>query len=367
MGLLTIGAFARASRLSPKALRLYDELGLLPPARVEPHSGYRLYDPAQLERARLVAWLRRLGMPLTRIRTVCELDPGAAAREVRAYWAQVEADTAARRDLAAFLVDQLSQLSQLSGKDVAMSSAHDTLGVRYAMLSDRGSVRESNEDSGYAGPRLLAVADGFGGSRHASEAAIEALKPLEAEVPGAELLSALEDAAHRAHASVCELAASDAALRGVGTTLTALVWSGSRLGLVHIGDSRAYLLRDGELFQITHDHTVVRSLLDEGRITAAEAASHPQRALLLRAVGGGAAFEPDLALRDALAGDRYLLCSDGLSGVVTAEEIRRVLGSVADPGEAALELIALANRAGGPDNVTCGVAHVVDGAELPAA
>jgi serine/threonine protein phosphatase PrpC len=361
MGLLTIGAFARASRLSPKALRLYDELGLLPPARVDPHSGYRLYDPAQLERARLVAWLRRLGMPLARIRTVCELDPGAAAREVRTYWAQVEADTAARRDLAAFLV------GQLSGKDIAMTSAHSTLHIRYAVLSDRGSVRESNEDSGYAGPRLLAVADGFGGGRHASEAAIEALKPLEAEVPGAELLSALEDAAGRVHTSVRELAASDPALRDVGTTLTAMVWSGSRLGLVHIGDSRAYLLRDGELFQITHDHTVVQSLLDEGRITAAEAASHPQRALLLRAVGGGSAFEPDLALRDALAGDRYLLCSDGLSGVVAAEEIRRVLASVADPGEAALELIALANRAGGPDNVTCGVAQVVDGAEPPAA
>lgn len=361
MGLLTIGAFAKASRLSPKALRLYDELGLLTPARVDPHSGYRLYDPAQLERARLVAWLRRLGMPLARIRTVCELAPGAAVREVRAYWARVEADTAARRDLAAFLVDQLS------GKDVTMSSAHGTLGVRYAVLSDRGSVRSSNEDSGYAGPRLLAVADGFGGSRHASEAAIEALKPLEADVPGAELLSALEDAARRAHASVRELAASDPALRDAGTTLTALVWSGSRLGLVHIGDSRAYLLREGELFQITHDHTVVRSLLDEGRITAAEAASHPGRALLLRAMGGGAAFAPDLALRDALAGDRYLLCSDGLSSVVTAEEIRRVLVSVADPGEAARELIALANRAGGPDNVTCGVAHVVDGARLPGA
>ncbi|MFI0819372.1 MerR family transcriptional regulator [Streptomyces sp. NPDC021098] len=367
MGLLTIGAFARASRLSPKALRLYDELGLLTPARVDPHSGYRLYDPAQLERARLVAWLRRLGMPLARIRTVCELDPGAAAREVRTYWAQVEADTAARRELAAFLVDQLS------GKDVVMPSAHSTpsahgtLGVRYAVLSDQGTVRKSNEDSGYAGPRLLAVADGFGGGRQASEAAIEALKPLESEVPGAELLSALEDAARRAHASVCELAASDPALRDVGTTLTAMVWSGSRLGLVHIGDSRAYLLREGELFQITHDHTVVQSLIDEGRISVVEAASHPGRALLLRAMGGGSAFEPDLTLRDALAGDRYLLCSDGLSRVVAAEEIRRVLGSVADPGEAARELIALANHAGGPDNVTCGVADVVDGAQLPAA
>ncbi|GAA2314598.1 MerR family transcriptional regulator [Streptomyces violaceusniger] len=361
MGLLTIGAFARASRLSPKALRLYDELGLLPPARVDPYSGYRLYDPAQLERARLVAWLRRLGMPLADIRAVCELEPEAAAREVRAYWARVEADTAARRDLAAFLVDHLS------GKDATMSSDHTTLGIRYAVLSDTGSVRESNDDAGYAGPRLLAVADGFGGGRHAGEAAIEALKPLDAGVPGGELLSALEEAAHRAHESVSALAASDPALRDVGTTLTAMVWSGSRLGLVHIGDSRAYLLRDGELFQITHDHTVVQSLIDEGRITLEEAASHPQRALLLRAVGAGSAFEPDFALRDARAEDRYLLCSDGLTGVVPTEEIQRVLASEDDPGRAVRELVALANRAGGPDNVTCVVAHVAEQAVLASA
>ncbi|WP_445517651.1 MerR family transcriptional regulator [Streptomyces sp. NEAU-174] len=361
MGLLTIGAFARASRLSPKALRLYDELGLLPPARVDPYSGYRLYDPAQLERARLVAWLRRLGMPLADIWAVCELEPEAAAREVRAYWARVEADTAARRDLAAFLVDHLS------GKDTTMSSDHTTLGIRYAVLSDTGSVRESNDDAGYAGPRLLAVADGFGGGRHAGEAAIEALKPLDAGVPGGELLSALEEAAHRAHESVSALAASDPALRDVGTTLTAMVWSGSRLGLVHIGDSRAYLLRDGELFQITHDHTVVQSLIDEGRITLEEAASHPQRALLLRAVGAGSAFEPDFALRDARAEDRYLLCSDGLTGVVPTEEIQRVLASEDDPGRAVRELVALANRAGGPDNVTCVVAHVAEQAVLTSA
>src|SRR5690349_9064838 len=100
MELLTIGAFARESRLSPKALRLYDDLGLLPPARVDPASGYRLYRPDQLERARLVAWLRRLGMPLARIRTVCDLEPAAAADEVAAYWAQVRADIAARERLA---------------------------------------------------------------------------------------------------------------------------------------------------------------------------------------------------------------------------------------------------------------------------
>ncbi|GAA0405843.1 MerR family transcriptional regulator [Microbispora corallina] len=115
MGLLTIGAFARASRLSPKALRLYDELGLLRPARTDPDSGYRFYDPAQLERARLVAWLRRLGMPLARIRAVCDLDPEAAAADVAAYWAEVEAETADRRGLAVLLVDHLS------GKDTAMA------------------------------------------------------------------------------------------------------------------------------------------------------------------------------------------------------------------------------------------------------
>ena len=105
----------------------------------------------------------------------------------------------------------------------------------------------------------------------------------------------------------------------MGTTLTAMLWSGSQLALVHIGDSRAYLLRDGELFQITHDHTLVQSLLDEGRITAEEAASHPQRSLLLRALDGGDDPAPDLQLREARAGDRYLLCSDGLHAVVPAD------------------------------------------------
>src|SRR4051812_23574227 len=107
-GLLTIGAFSKAGRLSPKALRLYDELGLLRPERVDPETGYRYYAAGQLERARLVAWLRRLGMPLARIRDVCALTPSAAAEEIRAYWALVETETAARRDLAVFLVDQLT-------------------------------------------------------------------------------------------------------------------------------------------------------------------------------------------------------------------------------------------------------------------
>ncbi|GAB2979669.1 MerR family transcriptional regulator [Amycolatopsis acidiphila] len=343
MGLLTIGAFARAARLSPKALRLYDELGLLQPVSVDPFSGYRFYAPEQLDRARLIAWLRRLGMPLARIKTVCELDGSAAAGEVAAYWREVEADFRSRAKLASFLIDQLQR------KEEHMSS----LNIRYAVRSDRGLVRASNQDVAYAGSRLLAVADGFGpGDRLASSVAIDALKPLDSTVPAGDLLNVLSDAVERAGVAVRELGAD------VGTTLTALLWSGSQLALVHIGDSRVYLLRDGKLFQITQDHTLVQSMVDEGRLTPEEAASHPQRALLVKALHGDNAAEPDVELRDAEPGDRYLLCSDGLHTAVTLEALRQVMTDIADPAEAVHELVERANHNGGADNVACIVADV---------
>ncbi len=351
MALLPIGAFARSARLSPKALRLYDELGLLRPAFVDPSTGYRFYDPAQLEQARLVAWLRRLGMPLARIQVVCELAPARAAEEVAAYWAQVEADTASRRDLAAFLI------ASLSGR-TAMAGTHETLAIRYASRSDVGLVRETNQDSAYAGTRLLAVADGMGSAGSlASAAVIDALKPLEAALPAGDLLNALEDAVQQASTAVGSIAGPDAGR--TGSTVTAMLWSGSQLALVHVGDCRAYLLRDGELFQITHDHTVVQSLLDEGRISAAEVASHPQRSLLLRAIDGSAELRADTSLHDALAGDRYLLCSDGLSTVIATQAIRDTLREAGDPDQAVQRLIEAANAAGGPDNVSAVVADIV--------
>lgn len=360
MELLTIGTFAKASRLSPKALRLYDELGLLTPARVDAVTGYRLYAPAQLDQARLVAWLRRLGMPLARIQQVCALEAGPAAEEIRAFWAQAEADIAARRDLATFLIDHLSW------KDPAMSATTKPLGIRYAALSDTGLVRESNQDTAYAGSRLLAVADGFGsGGAPASAAAVDALKSLETDsIPAGSLLNALEAAISRAEQAVHGVSGAGPSCEAAGTTLTAMLWTGSQLALVHIGDSRVHLLRDGALFQITHDHTVVQAMVDEGRIGPEEAASHPQRSLLIRALGRGADGTPDMRLQDAQQGDRYLLCSDGLSAVVPAEEIHRVLHGIAEPEEAVRELIALANGSGGPDNVSCVVADVV---ELPQA
>ena len=346
--MLTIGAFARACRLSPKALRLYDELELLRPARVDPDSGYRYYAVAQLERARLVAWLRRLGMPLAGIREVCALEPAAAAREIRAYWARVEADTAVRRDLAGFLVDHLAAVSAASGKDTTM------LELRYAAHSDRGRVRPSNQDTAYAGTRLLAVADGFGpAGAPASGAAVEALRFLDTEeVPAGNVLNLLEEAVRGATDAVRDVADPGEN----GTTLTALLWTGSKLALVHIGDSRAYLLRDGGLFRITHDHSVVQSLIDEGRLTPDEAGSHPQRAMLLKALTTGT---PDLKLHDTRRGDRYLLCSDGLTAVVPDHRIRELLTAGPDPEEAVRSLVDAANEAGGPDNVSCVVADVV--------
>ncbi|KOG42804.1 MerR family transcriptional regulator [Streptomyces resistomycificus] len=349
--LLTIGAFAKASRLSPKALRLYDELELLRPARVDPDTGYRYYAVEQLERARLVAWLRRIGMPLALIREVCALGPPAAAREIRAYWARVEAQTAVRRDLVAFLVDHLTKTPR---KDT------DMLELRYFAHSDRGRVRPENQDTAYAGTRLLAVADGFGpAGAPASSAAVEALRFLDTqEVPAGNVLNLLEDAVRGATEAVRDVAGG---ADDIGTTLTAVLWTGSRLALVHIGDSRVYLLRDGGLFRITHDHTLVQSLVDEGRLTPEEATAHPQRSLLLKALPPTAPAAPDLRLHDALAGDRYLLCSDGLPTVVPDARVRALLAAAPTPEEAVLTLVREANENGGPDNVSCVVADVVEG------
>ncbi len=358
MDLMSSGEFSRASRLSRKALRLYDELDLLRPARVDRVTGYRFYAPAQLEQARLVAWLRRLGMPLARIRLMTQLPPTEAAAELAAYWRQIESETANRRELASFLI------GYLSGRETVMTDR--TLSVRYAVRSETGLTRADNEDSVYAGARLLAVADGMGGhaaGEVASSAVIDALRPLDTSVPAGELIDALDHAVRRASSALHDMAETDPSLAGMGTTLTALLWSGSQLGLVHIGDSRAYLVRDGEVFQITHDHTMVQSLLDDGKITLAEVESHPQRSLLLRALTTGDSGEADLQLHEARPGDRYLLCTDGLHEVAPPDEIARVLLGADDPENAVAGLVALAMDGGGPDNISCIVADVVAASE----
>ncbi|MFD7085155.1 Stp1/IreP family PP2C-type Ser/Thr phosphatase [Streptomyces sp. NPDC002181] len=238
-----------------------------------------------------------------------------------------------------------------------------SLSLRFAAGSHKGMIREGNEDSGYAGPRLLAVADGMGGQAAgevASSEVISSLVQLDDDVPGSDILTSLATAVQRANDQLRVMVEEDAQLEGMGTTLTALLWTGQRLGLVHVGDSRAYLLRDGVLTQITQDHTWVQRLVDEGRITEEEATTHPQRSLLMRALGSGDTVEPDLSIREVRTGDRYLICSDGLSGVVSHQTLEETLADYHGPHETVQALIQLALRGGGPDNITCIVADVLD-------
>ncbi|WP_035869927.1 MerR family transcriptional regulator [Cryptosporangium arvum] len=338
MRLYTIGEFARAAGLTPKALRLYDESGLLPPAAVDPETGYRFYDPAQLPAAELIVELRRIGMPLAEVRAVCALDAPAAAEAVGAYWDRVTAETADRARTAALLVEKMSGRTAMTA-------------FRSASACEAGKVRTTNEDAVHADERLLAVADGVRGEggAAASAAAIGALTALSPS-PGSavELLTRLAGA----------VADVERVLEpGAATTLTALLRAGSQLALVHVGDSRAYLVRGGELFQLTADHTWVQSQIDQGKLDLAGAAAHPDRALLTRALGAG---EPgaDLAVRTALPGDRYLLCTDGLSAVVDRVRLHAALRADATPERVVGRLLQLALDAGAPDNIALAVADV---------
>ncbi|HEX8627184.1 MAG TPA: PP2C family serine/threonine-protein phosphatase [Catenuloplanes sp.] len=244
-----------------------------------------------------------------------------------------------------------------------------TLTLRYAARSDRGLIRDGNQDSVYAGPRLLAVADGMGGMAAgdvASNIVIGAMAPLDEDVPGDALVDALRHAVGVANQHLRDTVDANPHLEGMGTTLTAVLFSGSKIGMVHIGDSRAYLLRNGEFAQITKDDTYVQMLVDEGRISAEEASSHPQRSLLTRALDGRD-IDPEYSVRQVLPGDRYLICSDGLSGVVSTETIGDTLREFVDPQHCVERLVQLALRGGGPDNITVVVADATDEDILEAA
>jgi PPM family protein phosphatase len=245
-----------------------------------------------------------------------------------------------------------------------------TLALHYALRSDVGLLRPGNEDSAYAGPRLLAIADGMGGhaaGEVASAVAISAIAPLDGRnlTDSDAMLDALADAVASARDTLHEMSLADPSVEGMGTTLTAMLWAGAKVAVCHIGDSRAYMLRDGDLWQITKDHTLIQSLVDEGRLSPAAAANHPQRSLIIRALQGSTEADPDLGIHDAILGDRYLLCSDGLTDVVGDEAVARTLSAVADTDQAVRQLIELANENGGPDNITCIVADVVDDATGP--
>ncbi|WP_432477879.1 PP2C family protein-serine/threonine phosphatase [Nocardioides sp. GXQ0305] len=231
----------------------------------------------------------------------------------------------------------------------------------YAAISDVGRVRKDNQDSGYAGRHLLAVCDGVGGAARgdiASATAIGQLRRLDDE-DVEDLLGQVAGALHRAHDRIGELVDEDPALTGTSTTATVAYFDGTRLGMGHVGDSRAYLLREGELRQLTKDHTFVQTLIDDGQITEEESRVHPHRNLILKAIDGIHDLEPDLFELETRAGDRLLLCSDGASGVLDSARLTDILRS-GNADYAAVELVRASLEAGSTDNVTCLVADVID-------
>jgi serine/threonine protein phosphatase PrpC len=236
------------------------------------------------------------------------------------------------------------------------------LKLSYSAISDVGRVRKDNQDSGYAGPWLLTVCDGVGGAARgdiASSTAVSELRKLDSPPSdGSDQLTRLSAAFGEAHRAIGGLVDADPALNGTSTTATVVAFDGARVAVGHVGDSRAYLFRDGEISQLTTDHTFVQGLIDEGRITEEEARVHPHRNLILKALDGIHDAEPDLFMLELVAGDRLLLCSDGACGVLADGRIADILSS-GSPDYAAVELVRASLEAGSSDNVTCVVADVL--------
>jgi PPM family protein phosphatase len=236
----------------------------------------------------------------------------------------------------------------------------------FAAATDVGRMRKNNEDSYLSSQPVAAVADGMGGhsaGEVASAIAIEELTALGGRGPWENETAATDDlkqAILRANRRIREMAASDRKLNGMGTTLVALLEDGDMVHVANVGDSRGYLLRQGELSQVTVDHSLVQELVDDGRLSPEDAERHPQRSVITRALGIDPEVEFDLFTYKLQVGDRLLLCSDGLSDVVEPAQIRNVLLRVRNSHQAARKLVTVANEQGGPDNITVIVVDAVD-------
>lgn len=347
---MSIGELAARSGLSPKALRLYAESGLLVPRRVDPFTGYRSYGTDQVERARLIASLRGIGMGLARIQVLCDLEGAAAAAELRSWWRQEEADAFSRAEVVRSLA---RDLGELLSEDIMTAS---TTRPRTASALHIGLERSAQQDAVLVrelpgGRTLLAVADGFGA---ADDLAPQLLGRLERELatdPSAAPLPALEFAWREIEMLVP--ADGDA-----GSTLTAALLDGDRLHIAHLGDTRVVLVRSGRIEHVTQDHTLLRSLVEAGRLSPEEVAAHPDRAVLNRALAAGAPTAPDLLVRRLEPGDLVLLSTDGLHAAGDPAELAGVLTSGGEPETLAQHLVDLALAAGAPDNVGLALAQL---------
>ncbi|APX34118.1 serine/threonine protein phosphatase [Brachybacterium sp. P6-10-X1] len=359
--LLSIGELAAASGLSPKALRMYADSELLPPRQVDPFSGYRSYGTDQVERARLIAALRGLGMGLARIRVLCDLDAAAAVAELRSWWHQEEADALSRGAAVHALALDLGGSPSEDSTMTTSTTSHAAGSRQIATAAHRGLVRAAQQDAtlhrdlpGRA--VLIAVADGFGGDDELSARMLSAFAPaLERELdadPSADPLVALETAWVAAEALV-------PAEEPDGSTLTAALLHRGRLHVAHIGDTRVMLVHGDRIDPVTQDHTRLRSLVAAGRLSPEEVAAHPDRAVLNRALAAGAPTAPDLLVRRLEAGDLVLLASDGLHAVVGPSALAEALTDpTTDVDTLAEQLVTMALEEGAPDNVALALARV---------
>lgn len=257
---------------------------------------------------------------------------------------------------------EVPQVFQQDTVDAPVAAPKPPLSLDFYAVSDVGRVRKDNQDSGYAGPWLLSVCDGVGGAARgdiASGTAVNELRQLDEPPGSADVLDRVSDGIHEAHVAIGNQVDQDPSLNGTSTTATVALFDGTRLALGHVGDSRAYLLRDGELSQLTNDHTFVQSLIDEGRITVEEARVHPHRNLILKALDGLHDVEPDLFALELVAGDRLFLCSDGACGVLDDPRITEILTD-GSPEFSSIEMVRASLDAGSSDNVTCVVADVAE-------
>ncbi len=342
MDRMTIGDFARATGLTAKALRLYDEIGLVRPAEVDPYSGYRHYRGDQLGRARLVARLRLVGMPLDRIRVVADLPPVAATAELVSYWRQVEADTSSRRAAVAALVAELhTEEHDVTVDDTTLPAVAARTGIGH---------RDLQMDAVLTGTGVYAVADGFGHDPSTAPRALAALAGHGGVAGHIDPVRLVDEAVGAAASAVAEQRTGADRGEGGGCTLTALWPGGTATVLAHVGDSRAHLVRDGRLTRLTRDHTVVQSLVDEGLLTEDEARAHPHRADLNRALVAGRTTAPDVSLHASRPGDRFVLTTDGVHAVLPARQLSSLVLHGTDPEEVVASVEDAVLRAGAPDN-----------------
>jgi serine/threonine protein phosphatase PrpC len=353
--LVPIGEFSERSGLSPKRLRSYAACGLLVPAAVDSASGYRYYSPGQLRDAKLIDALREAGLPLADIGALLR-DP--SGQQLDAWASRVEIDAAQRRsalDVARRLLE--IEARSFTPVDYESSGKVSMTKLRTVSRVDIGRVRANNEDAVVSTDCLAAVADGMGGSPGGEIASAVAVALVQAAFTG-QSLDELRAAVRAANRAIWDRAGANAELEGMGTTICAagLTADGS-IAVVNVGDSRAYVLRDDSLTQLTQDHSVTAELVRRGELSESEALGHPHRNVLTRALGVGPDVELDSAAYRGGEGDRLLVCTDGLFNEVPNDEIASLMATE-DAQEAADALVELALSRGGRDNISVVIAEI---------